>query len=267
MNATETFNAYHLGDNLVTLHYLRALAKAYPDRHFIHYASPQYLAQLEPLTADIPNLLLNTLHVPTTLVPALPYAHDTWFGAGGFWYGQPDVSHWCAPALRYFAQLTARLGFPASANPLREPRDFLFDYPALQMPVADGGVERILVINSPPQSGQFSGFSHEGFDRLIAQLDRAGHNVITTSPSLITDIPCTQAQRMDVTAIGRLSQRCRAIIGVATGPMWTTFNKWNPTALRVLLNDRERVDILPEITVHANSLSIVPEILKDHGLL
>ena len=259
-----TFNAYHLGDNLLTLHYLRAQAKAHPEIHFSHAAAETYLPQLAPLTADLPNL---SLHPTVSGVPNwIPDAINTWLGADGWFYGQPDRHDFVAIYLRHFARLSAALGLP---SPFTTARDLLFDYPALEMPPADGGVARLLVVNSPPQSGQFQSFSHDGFDRVIALLDAAGHNVITTSPSLIADIPCTQAQRMDVTAIGRLAQRCTAIIGVPTGPMWPTFNVWNAntTPLRLLLLDTERVEILPEHTVHANHLSLVPELLKDRGLL
>jgi hypothetical protein len=74
---------------------------------------------------------------------------------------------------------------------------------------------------------------------------------------------------MDVTAIGRLAQRCTAIIGVPTGPLWPTFNVWNADTIktRILLLDTERVDILPEHTMHANHLSLVPELLQTAGLL
>lgn len=259
-----TFNAYHLGDNLFSLHYLRAQAKAHPEIHFSHAAAETYLPQLAPLTADLPNL---SLHPIVSGVPNwIPDAINTWLGADGWFYGQPDRHDFVAIYLRHFARLSHALGLP---SPFTTARDLLFDYPALEMPPADGGVARLLVVNSPPQSGQFQSFSHDGFDRVIALLDAAGHNVITTSPSLIADIPCTQAQRMDVTAIGRLAQRCTAIIGVPTGPMWPTFNVWNAdtTPLRLLLLDTERVEILPEHTVHANHLSLVPELLKDRGLL
>lgn len=257
-----TYNAYHLGDNLLTLHYLRGLAKAYPVFHFTHAAPATYLGQLAPLAADLPNLSLSALHDS----PPPPTAHNAWLGADGWFYGQPDRHDFVAIYLRHFRRLSQALGLP---SPFTKARDLLFDYPALQMPAADGGVARILVVNSPPQSGQFQSFSHDGFDRVIALLDAAGHNVITTSPSLIADIPCTQAQRMDVTAIGRLAQRCTAIIGVPTGPLWPTFNVWNADTIktRILLLDTERVDILPEHTMHANHLSLVPELLQTAGLL
>jgi hypothetical protein len=257
-----TYNAYHLGDNLLTLHYLRGLAKAYPVFHFTHAAPATYLGQLAPLAADLPNLSLSALHDS----PPPPTAHNAGLGADGWFYGQPDRHDFVAIYLRHFRRLSQALGLP---SPFTKARDLLFDYPALQMPAADGGVARILVVNSPPQSGQFQSFSHDGFDRVIALLDAAGHNVITTSPSLIADIPCTQAQRMDVTAIGRLAQRCTAIIGVPTGPLWPTFNVWNADTIktRILLLDTERVDILPEHTMHANHLSLVPELLQTAGLL
>ena len=262
MKTIATFNALHLGDNLVTLHFLRALAKANPQTYFYHYAPEQYLAQLYPIWQDLPNLAVCSI----ALVPQ--GAYNTWCGSGGWWYCQPDTTDWLATYTRWLDHLAAQMGL---ANPLRQPTDFLFDYPALQRvaePIAFHGVKRILVINSPPQSNQASGYSLEAFDNLIRQLDAAGHAVITTHPSMVDDIPCTQARGLDVTAIGRLSQTADAIVGVSTGPMWTTFNVWNRDSvkLRLFLCDRERVDMLPTV-VSANSLTLFPEILQDHGLI
>jgi hypothetical protein len=50
--------------------------------------------------------------------------------------------------------------------------------------------------------------------------------------------------------------------------MWPTFNVWNAATikLRLLFLGHERVELTPN-TVHANSLSLAPEILRDHGLL
>jgi hypothetical protein len=258
-----TYNAYHLGDNLLTLHYLRGLAKAYPAFHFTHAAPATYLDQLAPLAADLPNLSLSALHDS----PPPPTAHNAWLGADGWFYGQPDRHDFVAIYLRHFRRLSQALGLP---SPFTKARDLLFDYPALESPLPaelDDG-HRILVINSAPQSGQFPAYDPAAFDRIVRDLRNAGHIVATTSPSPHASL-CTQDTRMDITAIGRLSQTATAIIGVPTGPIWPTFNIWNADTIktRILLLDTERVDILPEHTVHANHLSLVPEILKDRGLL
>lgn len=258
-----TYNAYHLGDNLLTLHYLRGLAKAYPAFHFTHAAPATYLGQLAPLAADLPNLSLSALHDS----PPPPTAHNAWLGADGWFYGQPDRHDFVAIYLRHFRRLSQALGLP---SPFTKARDLLFDYPALESPLPaelDDG-HRILVINSAPQSGQFPAYDPAAFDRIVRDLRNAGHIVATTSPSPHASL-CTQDTRMDITAIGRLSQTATAIIGVPTGPMWPTFNIWNADTIktRILLLDTERVDILPEHTMHANHLSLVPELLQSAGLL
>ena len=258
-----TYNAYHLGDNLLTLHYLRALAKAYPAFHFTHAAPATYLGQLAPLAADLPNLSLSALHDS----PPPPTAHNAWLGADGWFYGQPDRHDFVAIYLRHFRRLSQALGLP---SPFTKARDLLFDYPALESPLPaelDDG-HRILVINSAPQSGQFPAYDPAAFDRIVRDLRNAGHIVATTSPSPHASL-CTQDTRMDITAIGRLSQTATAIIGVPTGPLWPTFNIWNADTIktRILLLDTERVDILPEHTMHANHLSLVPELLQTAGLL
>jgi len=266
-----TFNAYHLGDNFFSLHYLRAQAKAYPEIHFTHAAPATYLTQLAPLTADLPNLSLSDLSSSTSTSPLQRAPRlDTWLGASGWFYHQPDRHDFVAIYHRHFANLSRSLGL-ACPFAGADPRDLLFDYPALAPRTqAYTGLRGILVVNSAPQSGQFQSFSHEGFDRIIALLHAAGHTVYTTAPSRTPDALCTLDLGSSVTDIGRLSSdHVDAIIGVPTGPLWPTFNIWNADTIktRILLLDTERVDILPEHTVHANHLSLVPEILKDRGLL
>ena len=258
-----TFNAYHLGDQLLTLHFLRAQAKAHPEITFRHTAPAQYFNQLGEVIKDLPNVFIG---FEFAKIPA--DALNTWLGADGWFYSQPDRHDFVAIYLRHFANLSRALGLP---NVLFTPRQLLFDYPALA-PHTDryAGLRGILVVNSPPQSGQFPAFSHDGFDAIIAQLHAAGHCVYTTAPSRTKDALCTLDLGSSVTDIGRLSaDHLDAIIGIPTGPMWPTFNVWNADTikLRLLLLATERVEILPQHTVHANSLTLVPEILKDRGLL
>ena len=253
-----TFNALHLGDNLIHLHFMRALAKKYPDVTFTHGAPDEHLAQLYPLWSDLPNLTVKSI------AEVGQGAINAWRGAGGWFYQQPDQYDFLSIHLRWFRHLADLMGLE---SPIHCAADMLFDYPALHAPNADCGMFHVLVVNSPPMSGQWRGYSHDGFDRIIRTLYDAGHSVVTTSPSLNGHIPCTRDQGMDITAIGRLSQRCTAIIGCVTGPLWVTLSAFHdPGILRIHLLDHERVDLAPN-TVHANSLSLVPEILKDRGLL
>jgi hypothetical protein len=262
-----TYNAYHLGDNLLSLHFLRALAKAHPALTFVHGAPENYLPQLAPLTADLKNLSVVSMGPALRSAAGTAEALNLWIGHNGFFYGQPDRHDFVAVYLRFFARTAFLLGLP---SPFTTARDLLFDYPALyDLPVKITGTEeRVLVINSAPQSGQFRSYDPISFDRLVQDLRYAGHIVVTTAPSLYASF-CTQDTGMDITAIGRLSQTATAIIGVPTGPIWPTFNIWNADTikLRLLLLDTEQVNILPQSTVHANSLALVPEILAERGLL
>lgn len=265
MKTVSTFNALHLGDNLVHLHFLRKLAAAYPDVSFIHGAPDEHLGQLYPVWVDMENLTVKSI------AEIGQGAINAWRGAGGHWYAHPQRNDFVAYHLDWFAHLARLMGL---TSPFTCARDLLFDYPALRAPNSeDPGVSEwpdALIINSPPQSGQWGGFHPAGFDALVAFLRYdLDYNVITTAPCGFRTIPCTRDQGMDITAIGRLSQRVKLIIGCVTGPMWPTLNVWNAdtVALRVHLLDQERVDYVPERTIHCADLAQVPALLTARGPL
>lgn len=261
MKTISTFNALHLGDNLVHLHFLRALAREHPDIHFVHGAHDSLLAQLYPVWSDVQNLTVESIGLVGQ------GAINAWRGAGGHWYGHPQQNDFVAYHLDWFRHLAHAMGF---TSPFTCARDFLFDYPELEnkIPQTAGPLD-FLVINSPPRSGQWAAFSHHDFEDLVRRLRAAGRSVITTLPTSVREVPCTADVNGDVTHIGRVAQRARCIIGCVTGPMWPCLNVWNAdtVALRVHLLDRERVDYVPEHTVHCNSLALVPELLSERGLL
>lgn len=266
MRTVHTFNAYHLGDNLVHLHFLRAMAKAYPDVYFTHGAPDAHLGQLYPLWQDRPNLRV------TSISATPPGALNAWRGTDAHWYHHPKRLDFCSYHLEaWFPVLAQRMGL---LSPLKRREDLQFDYPALhrdedrgQMTDQTSPSADILVINSAPMSGQCSHYDPAAFDRLISALRAAGHVVAHTAPSPAGNF-CTLDRKMDITAIGRLSQTVKAVVGVSTGPMWTTMNLWNRATvkLRLYLIDAEQVCISPN-TVHVNSPALFGEILCDHALL
>ncbi len=264
MKSISTFNALHLGDNLVHLHFLRKLAQKYPEIHFTHGAPDEHLAQLYPLWQDLPNLTVKSI------AEVGQGSINAWRGAGGHWYAHPQRNDFVAYHLDWFRHLARLMGLE---SPIHCARDLLFDYPAMKR--MDGVCIHLnehydfLLVNSQPKSGQWSGYDPHEFDRLAHALRNAGHRVITTHPVSGSVINNTQFFRHDITAIGQLAQRIPCIIGCVTGPMWPCLNIWNAdtVALRVHLLDQERVDYLPDRTVHCNDISRVPDILRTCGLL
>lgn len=254
----QTFCTYNLGDNIVQLNYLRKLAKRYPDQKFIHAVNGGLLPQLKDVIADVSTISLIDLSQKD------PSAIDAWKNRNGDFFAHVKRDDWAAFYVEFFARLSADLGVE---NPITQPSDLLFDYPAIaakSYPEID-----FLIINSTPLSGQFRKFWPEQLDLLIGKLKAKGYSVVTTSRSS-HEVACTQTYvpPMTITDIGALSRRCKYIFGIATGPIWPTFNIWNleTVKLRVILLDGERIDIAPN-TYHVESIDDGMKLLQERGLL
>ena len=207
-----TYNEYHLGDQLVHLHYLRKVCENHPHLEFTHHCNPKHHEQLRPLIEDMP-IEISDLYIP-------PGAINAWIGHANFFYEHPDRANWVKFMLAWFERLSFVLEVP---SPIACRDELLFDYPALKglaTPSYD-----YLVINSPPNSGQLPDYQPEFFHSLVREYLNNGKSVITTHPTGMTE--CTLDLGFSVTDIGSLSRSVDHIIGVATGPMWTTFNTYN----------------------------------------
>lgn len=207
-----TYNEYHLGDNLIHLHYLRMVCKQEPHLEFTHHCNPIYHSQLEPICEGV------SVHLQDLSIP--PNAHNAWVGYKNFFYHHGARRNWYAFHQSWFDYLSDRLEV---SNPIACREDFLLDYPALttrEFPVFD-----YLLINSPPQSGQLPDFSQEYWINRAKSLGNEGKKVITTYPTGVCE--STLERRMTITDIGNLSLYVNHIESVDTGPLWTTFNIFN----------------------------------------
>ncbi len=257
---TRTHNAYHLGDNLVHLHFMRKVALANPDRQFIHAAQWQYLSQLKDLVVDIPNLGLTDFNYMTP-----PDSIDAWRGANGFWYQSEIRNDFVRFHIeQWFPHLAERLKVE---NPIKCAKDMLFDYPAINEPKPHldfkSGFD-VLVISSRPGSGQFQGYDESSLVELAKRIQNNGSQIITTSPAY--SLPHTHG--LSVTDIGALSLHCHTILMISTGPSWPTFNIWNQDTVmnRIILLEPERVNLAPN-TTHCATIDEAAEVLKGVGLL
>ena len=207
-----TYNEYHLGDQLVHLNYLREVCKQNPGIEFTHHCNPQHHAQLEPLCEGL-QISLDNLSIP-------PGSVNSWIGRENYFYNHPLQSDWVAFHLSWFDHLSDLLGV---SNPMACREDFLFDYPELQRTGFE--CHDYLIINSPPHSGQLPDYTPEYWQNRVRNLLNDGYKVITTAPTGMCQ--STLEMGLNVTGIGQISNDCKHIEGVATGPMWTTFNIFN----------------------------------------
>lgn len=266
---TRTHNGYHLGDNLVHLNFMRKVALANPDQEFIHAAQWQYIRQLGDLTSDVPNLNLMEYGY---LTPS--DSINAWRGDKQFWYSHPDRNDFVKFHVEaWFPYLADRMGVE---NPIRCAKDMLFDYPFLEL--AGDRISRldvlskfpfdVLVINSPPSSGQWTSFNQYAISQMASDIGRQSRVITTWDEHHSPKIPCTVTQNLSVTGIGYLSLHCHTILMVSTGPSWPTFNVWNQESVRnrIILLDNERVNLSPN-TTHCRTIDEASEVLKGIGLL
>lgn len=276
-----TYEDHNLGDQLVFLHLLRALAKQNPSKVFWHFAPEHHAEQLAPVVEDLGNIELfsmdsvqwqeqqrrainvwkNVGATDTRKVFGVPYKK-------GFWEKSAHRWNWSAFTLDHHRHIAQQMGL---RSPFTIRENLLFDYPALN-PNGVGGMYfyDFLVVNSEPCSGQFGPMKQHGsgyLDDFIKRLAKK-HSVITTNP--VEGVECTRDSKKLVTDIGNLSLFCRHHIMVATGPMWTTFNTTNHhyAAGRqriVLLDNGERLE-MPGIT-QCERLEQVEQIAKSEKWL
>jgi hypothetical protein len=158
------------------------------------------------------------IHLGNLYIP--PRSHNAWVGYNNFFYNHPNRDDWVLIHLDWFDHLSDRLEI---SNPIACKEDLLFEYPSLkarEYPSFDW-----LIVNSPPQSNQLPTFRPDWFISKAKELANQGLKVITTYPTGVVE--STLERKMTVTDIGNLSLYVKNILGVDTGPMWTTHNIFN----------------------------------------
>lgn len=267
MTPISTYEQHNLGDQLIFLHLLRALAKANPSRVFWHFCHAHHAAELAAVVQDISNIEIFSFDSQQWREQERR-AINVWKNRDHVWERSKHRWDWSASTLEHHLYIAGLMG-------LRSPFDIrehlLFDYPALN-PNGVGGTYfyDYLIINSEPCSGQFGPMKEHGtgyMDNFIRLLARK-NIVITTNP--VFGIECTRDTKKSITDIGRLSLLCRNHICVATGPWWATMNTTNHhhSAGRkriVMLDNGEQIN-MPGITQCA-SIAEVEQLVRQEGLL
>jgi hypothetical protein len=239
-DSIKTFMQWHLGDNLIHLHFLRKLSEKYPELEFQHALNPAYIGQCTEVIEDNPRIIL------TPLVPGQnPEGLDGWKGAGGFFFSHENKYQFGALYLDLFAKLSKDMGL---STPFKTTDDLLFDYPAIVTKQTTGSYD-VVLINSTPLSNQFKTYNENDFTALAHILRDKGFSVITSKK--IDTFDCTLDTQCSVTDIANISLRAKYFIAVCTGAMWPCINVFNQGThqFKIILNDHETVDIGKNITM------------------
>lgn len=244
-----TYEEHNLGDQLIFVHLLRALAKANPATTFWHFTHAHHCEQLAAVVQDISNIELFSFD-SAQWREKQRIALNVWKNVGGIWERSRHRWDWSAFTLHHHAHIAALMGL---RSPLSIREDLLFDYPALNTH-GIGGIYfyDFFIINSEPCSGQFGPMKQHGtgyLDEFIKRLAKK-FAVITTQP--VFGVECTRNTKKSVTDIGHLSLMCRHHVMIATGPMWATLNTTNhhfsEARRRIVLLDNGESLNMPGIT-------------------
>lgn len=264
-----TYCEFQLGDSLIHLHFLRALARLYPGHRFIHGIKPCHIPQMREFVEDVPQIEL--IGFPDRD----PRSLNIWKNTDGFWERHPLRNDYANFHLDWFRHLAFKLGLLAS--PFERPENLLFDHPALLRPTSLSKPFDVLFVNSAPCSGQFRAylngpggpgdFNPEYFDPLIAEL-ASKQRVVVTARTKVPNVPCTLDYNLTLTGIGNLSLYCPVVVMVSTGPSWATFNVWNTRTvqLRVAFLDTETLNMAPN-TFEVGTAEAAREQLRAKGVL
>ncbi|MEI6871174.1 MAG: hypothetical protein WCL08_02730 [Verrucomicrobiota bacterium] len=230
----DTYCQWHLGDNLILLHFLRKMSERYPDVEFRHALNPEYLGQCNEVIQDLSSIRLSS--IPDTQFSSQPI--NGWKGADGFYFEHPKSTEYGTVFVDFFARMARKMGLE---SPIKNTEMLLFDYPALKREVLSQKYD-FLVVNSVPLSGQFRDYEEDKFNSLLNLIQEKGFSVITTKKA--DGFDCTLDFGLTVTGIGNVSLYSHFLVADFTGSMWPCMNIFNNYRheRKILLNCQEVVD-------------------------
>lgn len=200
----------HLGDCIIHTDFLNKLVKINHNIYIEFYIIENFKDQVEELIENKDKIIpLNYLDAPVD-------ANRAWMAQ----YGQITTIPFDFGLLKlnFYKKLCEKLELKC---PYINIIDLLFDSSLIQENKKDEEWD-ILLINSDGHSGQ-TGNKPLQCENFIEKFK--SKKIITTKK--IKDIPCTLDLQYSVLDIGKLSLKCRKIVGVHTAPWHTAMNKKN----------------------------------------
>lgn len=201
----------HIGDCFLHAHYMRKLIETNPEITINFHLMEKHKKQVSEYINDIPQITIKDYDISPS------NAFRGWVGQFGIPRIPFDLN---VLRLESYKKLSHKLGV---VSPLNTIEDLLFDNPKLQSDDTTVGYD-ILLINSEPLSNQ-TNYSKTEYIDFVNDCKNKNYSVISTSK--IDDVPCTMDSGMSIMDIGKLSTKCKSIVGINTGPLITCLNIWN----------------------------------------
>lgn len=255
-----TFNRYHLGDNLIFLHLLRALAKQHDQTPFVHFCNGCDIHQLREVVADLPNIVLADFESPLRQ-ERQHEAIDTWKNYDHFWENSRFRWSWSEFMLSHHDWTAARMGF---VSPFKVREHLLFNYPALECTPPPAYEFDFLIGDSAPSSGQYAEWADHAKQPLIPIFQSLKNYNWTSRKN------CEGNPVHSISMWGKISMHCRHHIMVCNGPFWATLNVHNhhhhEGRKRIALLDGPEQLNMPHI-IQMSSVDEVMQFAKTEGWL
>lgn len=239
----------HLGDII----WIANMLSKIPEHHV--FAMPkEYHPQM--------NELLAGLDIELTSIEEMSpecRANDCWIANGrtGLHYDNPiDILGFVR---RY---MNAHCSLHGVAPVFDKPEDFLCSFPRIQngWKPQDASNWEVFAINCDPLSGQCPQYSRSEFDELLGRLAWR-HRVIATNPS--KTVPWGN---FSLSEIGYLSTKAKLIIGIASSPIFVTFNIWNKETPRYVFLDPMKLDYGRPLECHGHAAGMAASLERDGWL-
>lgn len=255
---------FHIGDQILHIHLLRALAKQHPEVTFVHFCHACHLSQLTEVVQDLPNVVLRDFESKAWWENEIR-SLNVWKNEGNAWQDSTLRYDWSSYYLWWHGVVARRMGFE---SPFTCREHLLHDWPALETDLVpsteEGYIYDFLIGDSAPSSGQYSEWADHSKEPLAELISRLSEKWSVLTTSKLKETGCS------ISYIGRISQLCKHSIMVPNGPFWATLNthnhhsNWGRKRI-ILLDNQERLE-MPHIQQVPCVFSVM-EIARSEGWL
>jgi ADP-heptose:LPS heptosyltransferase len=216
MRSISVFNDKHLGDCILTTHFLRKVCEKHPDIEFDFFAKKGYSVKIQDQIGEFSNQI------------RFRPLRDKPNGATNMWFacrplGRPPIKR----KRRYVSNENYDLFHNQVCNdwgienPVPGKMCTVIDHPKILDPV---DIEcDVLLLNSRSRSGYYRYEEGRFIGKVNEWKDR--YKIVTAEPT-VEGVPSARDLNLNIIQIGHLATKAQYVISVDTGTIHNCFNKW-----------------------------------------